>query len=146
MARAQNYRLAKIHRNYTVEEAAALYGVHKNTVRGWLRCGLSTIDQRRPALILGLDLAEFLRMRRQNAKRPCRPSEIYCMRCREPRTPALGMVEYESIGLSRGRLIALCPCCGSLIYRSVNPARLPSALASMTVTVPAGRRHISEST
>ena len=33
MGRRLNHPLAKIHRNDTVEEAATLYGVHRNTVR-----------------------------------------------------------------------------------------------------------------
>ena len=53
--RHPNPRLAKIHRNYTVEEVAGLYGVHRNTVREWVRRGLPTIDDRRPMLIVGTD-------------------------------------------------------------------------------------------
>src|SRR6516162_8070923 len=34
-----NPRRVKIHRTYTVEEAARLFGVHKNTVRTWLKTG-----------------------------------------------------------------------------------------------------------
>jgi hypothetical protein len=36
VSRYPNYRLVKIHRNYTVEEIARLLKVHKNTVRGWI--------------------------------------------------------------------------------------------------------------
>ncbi len=35
--RHPNYRQVKIHRNYTVEEIARLFGIHKNTVRGWVK-------------------------------------------------------------------------------------------------------------
>jgi hypothetical protein len=39
-----NYRRAKIHRNYTVEEAARVLGVHRNTVRHLAR--FSAVDPR----------------------------------------------------------------------------------------------------
>ena len=45
--RHPNYRLAKIHRNYKVEEIAKLFGNHRNTVREWVKGGLPTIDRRR---------------------------------------------------------------------------------------------------
>ena len=73
--RRPNPRLAKIHRNYTVEEIASLYGVHKNTVRQWIKDGLPTSDHRRPLLVLGRDLAEFLHNKRRKNKRTCKPGE-----------------------------------------------------------------------
>jgi Homeodomain-like domain len=47
-SRHPNPRLVKIHRNYSVEDIARLFGIHKNTVRNWLKQGLrpSTIDGR----------------------------------------------------------------------------------------------------
>lgn len=139
-----NPRLAKIHRNYTVEEVAGLFGVHGNTVRGWVRQGLPTSDDRRPTLILGRDLRAFLHARRAAKKRPCRPGEIYCMRCREPRRPAGDMADYESTTESLGNLIGICPECDALMYRRVNPAKLDQVRGKLEITVPEASRRIGE--
>jgi hypothetical protein len=50
-----------------------MFGVHRNTVREWVKRGLPTIDQKRPMLILGRDLIEFLQQRRLRNKRTCQP-------------------------------------------------------------------------
>ena len=42
--RRPNWRLVKTHRTYTPEEAATALGKHVNTVRGWLKDGLRTIE------------------------------------------------------------------------------------------------------
>ena len=85
--RRPNHRLVKLHRSYTVEEVATLLGVHRNTVREWIKRGLPTCDGKRPLLILGRELAAFLQARRAKNKRACLPGEIYCVRCHVPRTP-----------------------------------------------------------
>ena len=90
-----NYRLVKIHRNYTVEDVARLFGKHKNTVRAWVKAGLPTCDSKRPTLILGRELAAYLLERRTKNKQPCQPDEIYCVRCRAPKRPAGDMAEYQ---------------------------------------------------
>ena len=105
--RHPNPRLAKIHRNHTVEEIAELYRVHKNTVRAWIKEGLPTIDDRRPTLVLGCDLRDFLTVRRQKNKRPCQDGEIYCLRCRVPRVPAGNMADYRPLTPALGHLIGI---------------------------------------
>ena len=80
--RHPNYRLVKIHRTYTVNEIARLFQIHPNTVRAWRRQGLQAIDGRRPILFKGATLVAFLRARREKAKRPCSPGEIFCLPCR----------------------------------------------------------------
>jgi hypothetical protein len=144
--RHPNPRLAKIHRNYTVEEIANLFGVHKNSVRNWVKGGLPTSDDRRPMLILGRDLVAFLQARRVKNKRPCQPGEIYCMRCRA--APATGRrygrVPRPSPATS-GNLIGICPCCDSMMYRRVNLARLAQVGANLDITMPQALPHIDES-
>ena len=104
MPRALNPNQAKLHRSYTVEEVADLFDVHKNTVRHWIKDGLPLCDERRPTLILGADLRDYLQARRQARKRKCRPCEMYCLRCRSPQIPADNLAYYEPQTAVTGRL------------------------------------------
>lgn len=128
-------RRAKVHRNYSVEEAARLFGAHRNTVRAWLRAGLKTIDGARPTLILGRELRRFLNERRARSKRPTPAGMIYCLRCREPRRPAGDMVDYLPRTATIGDLQGICPDCDTLLYRRVNRAALEDVRAGLDVTI-----------
>jgi hypothetical protein len=70
----------KIHRNYTVEEIARLFGIHKNTVREWIKAGLPVLDDKRPMLVLGQQLGIFLQARRFKNKQSCQSGEMHCFR------------------------------------------------------------------
>lgn len=143
--RLPNPKLVKVHRNYSVEEAAQLLHVHKNTVRDWTRRGLPTIDQRRPLLILGRELAKYLSQRRDAGKRPCMPGQIYCVRCRVPKEPAGGMADYKPINTTSGNLVGICPTCETMIYRRVSQAKYLAARGNLDVSFPMAQQHIDES-
>lgn len=121
--RRYNPNRAKIHRTYTVEEIAELYGVHKHTVRNWINGGLPLLDDRRPCLVHGTELRAFLNNRRRAAKKPCPPDHFYCLRCRQPRRPAGDIVEYLPITETSGNLRGICPTCDALIHRRIAWAR-----------------------
>ncbi len=142
--RHPNHRLVKIHRSYTVEEIAKLFGMHKNTVRHWVKEGLATIDDRRPMLILGPVLAAFLQARRVKNKRTCKPGELYCVRCRAPKWPAGNMADYTPITEKFGKLVAICPDCNTMMNRNVSMARIGEFLGKMDISFPEALRHIVE--
>ncbi len=142
--RLPNPRLVKIHRNYSAEEIAALLGVHKNTVREWLRRGLPALKDRRPMLILGRDLSEFLTARRKENKRPCQSGEIYCVRCRRPQKPAGSKVQYIPLTVASGNLIGICPECNTKMYRRISATRLNQELEIQAFCLPLAREHIVE--
>ena len=144
--RHPNPRLAKIHRNYTVEEVAALFDIHKNTVRNWVKHGLPTNDDRRPMLILGRDLLAFLQAKRVKNKRPCQPGEIYCVRCRAVQKPAGAMAEYQPLTATSGNLVGICPCCESMMNRRVNLAKLVQVGAELDITLMQALPQVNEST
>lgn len=146
MPKLPNYRHVKIHRSYTVEEIARDFGIHKNTVRAWVQAGLPTCDGKRPMLILGSELAAYLKARRTKNKRPCRPGEMYCVRCRLPRVPAGGMVDYTPESETHGRLEAICPVCDCIMHRWMSLAKWEQICAKIEVTNTQASEQVSDRT
>ncbi|MAA75049.1 MAG: DNA-binding protein [Salinisphaeraceae bacterium] len=145
MPRRFNPNLVKINRNYTVEEVADALRAHKNTVRQWIKAGLPVCDDRRPTLILGAHLREFLAGRQKRRKRKCGADELYCVRCKEPRRPAGDMVDFEPMNASTGRLVGLCPVCSSLMNRIAGKAAAARIGRHLEVSIPKGQQHIGDS-
>jgi hypothetical protein len=144
--RHPNHRLVKIHRSYTVEEIAKLFGIHKNTVRRWVKDGLATIDDKRPMLILGHVLVAFLQARRAKNKQPLKPGELYCVRCRSPKSPAGDMAEYFPYTEKFGNLIAICPDCDALMNRRVSLSKIGKISGKVDISFPVAVRHLIDST
>lgn len=143
--RRPNHRLAKIHRAYTVEETSSLFGVHRNTVRAWIKSGLPTSDAKRPTLILGRELVAFLKARRLKNKKPCRPGQLYCVRCRVPQNPAGDMADCKPRSGSLGDLVGICPTCASMMYRRINLTKLEGVRGKLDISFPEGDPRIDDS-
>ena len=143
-SRHPNPRLAKIHRNYSVEDASRLFSIHKNTVRNWLREGLKPIDDQRPTLIQGSELRRFLAERRARSRQTCGPGRLYCLPCRAPRVPAGKIADCIQVGDTSGTLQGICPECNRMIYRRVNPQKLNGVRGDLEITVTQARTRIEE--
>ena len=133
--RSHNPHRVKIHFNYTVEEVASLFDVHKTTVREWIKAGLPSLDDKRPKLILGPDLFAFLQVKRTKNKRPCQPGEMYCVKCRTAKIPAENMMEYQPRTETQGNLFGICPDCGTGMNQFANLAKLEQMKGQMAITV-----------
>lgn len=139
-----NARLAKIHRSYSVEEVSRLFTIHKNTVRNWLRHGLTPIDEQRPTVIRGVELRRFLTDRRTSAKQTCGPGRIFCLPCRAPKVPAGKIAECIQTSETAGTLQGICPGCNRMIYRRVNPQKLNAVRGDLDIAVTQARPRIEE--
>lgn len=136
-----NPRLVKIHRSYTVHDAARRLNVGRRTVWRWIKAGMKCCDDQRPYLIRGQDMRDFLQSRQTARRRTCQPGQIYCVACREPVTPWGNMVDYLPRTEVAGDLVGLCPQCERQIFRRVNVARMSEIRGDLEVTIPkAGAR------
>lgn len=134
-ARRTNPHRVKLHRSYSVPELAACLAVHKNTIRHWQREGLAPIDATRPMLFDGADVRTFLGAHNASRKCSCPPGTIYCLKCRQPRAPALGMVEFVLGKGTTGNLRALCETCSTVMHRRANAATIAAIMPGLTVQI-----------
>ena len=134
-SRRVNPNIIEIHRCYTVGELADRLGVHKNTVRNWQRDGLTPIDDCRPILFQGASVRDFLNERNVSRKVPCGPGLFYCLRCREPRSPAGEMVDFLPVTERSGNLRAICETCGVFMHRRASVTAIAAAMPGINVQV-----------
>ena len=133
-----NARRIKIHYSYTVEQAAEILGVHKNTVRLWIKQGLPVVDERRPILLQGKAIRAFLDNRKAKRKRRLSAGEFYCLKCRSPKIPAGRMADYVATSPDLGNLAGLCPDCETIMNRRTSLAKLDRVKGDLEVMICAG--------
>ncbi len=135
MARRLNANLVKKSRSYDVGEIAELFGLHKNTVRQWIKeDGLEPIDGTRPTLIHGTALKAFVQARNAARKRPCGPSELYCVKCRCPQTPDGKYAEATPWSETCVDLRGFCPTCGIVMSLRVRKSDLAHRRVFLDIT------------
>ena len=138
-SRRVNPNRVKLHRSYSVTELAACLDVHKNTVRHWQAHGLEPVEPRKPYLFQGATTREFLAKRNASRKRPCQLGTLYCLRCRMPRPPALGMVDYVPLRPDSGNLRAICVSCEAIMHRRVRKADIARIMPGCSIQMAQGQ-------
>lgn len=144
-ARRVDPRVIKLNRTYDVAELAKRLGVHKNTVRHWQAEGLKPLDRRRPLLFHGSMVRAFLLSRSASRKSSCPPGTLYCFKCRAPRPPALGMVDYIPINATGGNVRAICATCETVMHRRAAQASLATILPGCDVQIAQARPRLNGS-
>lgn len=145
MPKRANWRTIKRHRNYSVDEVARCLGRCKGTIRLWMKNGLLSIDDQRPALIHGAELIRFLK---DNAptKQKCKLQQCYCFSCRRPKSPAFDEMEYYPITTKGGNLRALCEKCSTVMHKRIARSNLSALAKSVAVTIVQNRKSAEQAT
>jgi hypothetical protein len=134
--RSYNIRRIKRHYSYFIAEIADLFDLHPNAVRRWIKAGLPTVDERRPVLVHGGDLIDFLEARRARRKQKCAADEFYCCRCRLPCKPLSNRVEVRIRNETKLNLSALCAACGARMNRAGSVARMEEYRRAFIIQTP----------
>jgi len=141
--RKYNLRLIKATWPYTVQDIAALLGVHKNAVGRWMREGLCADRQQRPFLIRGDELARFLGSKQTRRKAKCGPTQFYCFKCRAARDASSSRATLQSQTAGRVWLKANCDHCGTRMNKVLGAERLHKIRSQLTISMPESK-HITE--
>jgi len=111
--RKYNTNLIKETLNYSIYGIADLYGIHRGTVRQWIKEGLPLIDNHKPFIVLGSYLKEFLKNRQGNRKTKCNANELYCFKCRDARTSWNNLVDLKILNERSLLIIGICSQCNT---------------------------------
>ena len=126
-AKRRRYPLHRIKRGqcYDTAEIAVLFGLHSNTVRHWLKDGLPTIDRSRPFLVHGSALKSYLAEKQTSKTKTCALDEFFCFRCRMPRKPWGGLVDFRATTDKIAHATALCVSCETTMRRAFRSTDIP---------------------
>ena len=118
----KTYNLSKISRllSYGIEDICNLYSgrnLHPQTVRKWIKQGLTTIDSKKPILIHGSDLVIFLQKLNEEHHTALNFDEFFCVACKEAHIPLHKTVYLEQFN-SFIKAKGLCPITKKIMNRS----------------------------
>jgi len=105
------------HRSYKIEELSVILSKNGKTLLRWIDSGLKTIpESKKPILIMGSDLKEFLRAKYSKKKVKLNRNQFYCLSCKKAVYGKRGSIENLS-----NRKIAVCVVCRGKIVRITKP-------------------------
>jgi excisionase family DNA binding protein len=136
MPRRPSPHRIKTHLIYTTWEAAQKLGCHKQTVIRWIKDkGLKADTSKRPWLIKGADLKQFLGDKRRSRKQKLALNQLYCLGCKVPRVPFENIADYVQNSSATGMLRGLCPECSALMNKVIRRSDLEAIRAKLDVTI-----------
>lgn len=100
--------------SYTIKEMSDCLEINEKTCLRWIENGLSIVPgSKKPILILGSEIKNFLRKKDSKKKVKLKRSEFYCFTCKAARNAKQG-----SIKKFQRQKIALCRVCGGKMSRT----------------------------
>lgn len=127
-----NINLITARRSYSVSEIASLLGINRKTCGRWIKYGgLEVIEENvNPLLILGLDLINFIKKRREKRKVPIKENEFYCVKCHKAVRAKIGSEQTIKTGKRIGKdnreqlkKMGVCENCQTQLNRFLGVSR-----------------------
>ncbi|WP_171209380.1 MULTISPECIES: DNA-binding protein [unclassified Ruegeria] len=133
MAKYPNPMLVKASRTYDVLEAARALGRTPATIRHWIKDGLEVLAARKPYLILGQAIRNYIRAKSASRKKPLSQDEIYCLSCKAGRRPLDMVVTLHSLTSKTYRINGVCDTCAAPMSRIISSSKAPQFLEVFTL-------------
>ena len=126
-AKKHTYNTRHIKRDYpyNIQEVRDLFGIHKNTVRSWIKSGLKLMDKNRPHIVHGSDLIAYLNERQSKRKCKCKPHEFYCFKCRAARPTWKSIIDIDIKNTKLLQLSGVCASCSIKVFKAGSINKLP---------------------
>lgn len=107
------------HRSYTIEELSILLGKNQKTLLRWIGKGLKIVpESKKPILIMGFDLKEFIRKNSSKNKIKLNHNQFYCLSCKKAVYAKRGSIKKLS-----NRKMAQCRVCSGRTSRIIKPSQ-----------------------
>jgi excisionase family DNA binding protein len=122
MAKKRTYSVKRVRRNYTydINQIAEKFDITRDTVFRWIRDeGLRRIQSGRKYRVHGSDLIAFIEKRNAKHKKPCKAHEIYCTKCKLPRTSQKSSIKFKKKPNKTIHVSGKCVCCNTRINKFV---------------------------
>lgn len=119
MGKRANPLAVKASLTYEVGEAAAVLGKSPATIRNWIKDGLPVMSSKKPNLILGAQIRDYLRAKYKATKSPLAPDELNCFSCRAGRKPSGMTVTAVPNNTKTINLMGQCSHCGGKAGRLI---------------------------
>jgi len=107
---------------YEVDEAAAALGKSPATIRNWIKDGLPVMSSKKPHLISGAAIREYLHQKYEKSKSPLAPDQLNCFSCRAGRRPSGMIVRAVPNNAKTTNLKGQCGHCGGNAGRIISNA------------------------
>jgi hypothetical protein len=131
--RSYPYNKVKYGRSYDKDEICALLDTHPQTVQGWInKQGLKTIDHKKPSLVYGWDLIEFLKKYNNANKCPTEFHEMHCFKCANARPFFQNRIAVEQ-KLNGLMVKAICRTCKKPMNQNYKLTDFPRLKRTFTV-------------
>jgi hypothetical protein len=101
--------------SYTIKEMADCLNVSEKTCLRWITSGLPIVPGgKKPILMLGSDIKDFLRTKDSKKKIKLKRSEFYCLTCKAARNAKRG-----SIVKKTNQKTGVCRVCNGKMSRTI---------------------------
>ena len=122
--RKPDLRKIRTSKTYTLPEIAKALDRNIATVRSWVRIGLPLLSKQKPVLVQGFELKNWLQKTWHSKSQKCKPSELFCFKCRVPKQPKLGSIEIIPRNEKTVTIKGRCAACNTQMNQVGSMAKL----------------------